>query len=70
MDIALTSAIVNTATAMSNQETAQAVQVSVLKKSMNAQAAAVSTLLEGVQPPAAPALASSGTLGTQLNTYA
>ena len=70
MDIALTSAIVNTATAMSNHETAQAVQVSVLKKSMNAQAAAVSTLLEGVQPPAAPALASSGTLGTQLNTYA
>ena len=70
MDITLTSAIVNTATAMSNHETAQAVQVSVLKKSMNAQAAAVSTLLEGVQPPAAPALASSGTLGTQLNTYA
>ena len=41
MDIALTSAIVNTASALSNQETAQAVQVSVLKKAMNANAAAV-----------------------------
>ncbi|MBS0292834.1 MAG: YjfB family protein [Proteobacteria bacterium] len=70
MDIALTSSIVHTATALSNQETAQAVQVSVLKKSMNAQAAAVNTLLEGVQPPPAPALASSGPLGTQINTYA
>lgn len=70
MDIALTSAIVHTATSMSQQETSQAVQVSVLKKAMNANAAAVATLLEGVQPQAAPALATSGALGTQLNTYA
>jgi hypothetical protein len=45
------------------------VQVSVLKKAMNADEAAVTTLLDGVQP-AAPQLATSGTLGTQLNTYA
>mgnify|MGYP001483853588 CR=1 FL=1 len=70
MDIALTSAILHTASAMAQQETTQAVQVSVLKKAMNANAAAVATLLDGVQPPANPALASSGTLGTQLNTYA
>ena len=69
MDIALTSAIVNTATSMSNQQTAQAVQVSVLKKALNANEAAVATLLGGVQP-AAPQLATSGPLGTQLNTYA
>jgi len=69
MDIALTSAIVNTASSMSNQQTAQAVQVSVLKKAMNANEAAVATLLGGVQP-AAPQLATSGNLGTQLNTYA
>ena len=69
MDIALTSAIVNTASSMSNQQTAQAVQVSVLKKAMGANEAAVATLLGGVQP-AAPQLAASGNLGTQLNTYA
>ena len=69
MDIALTSAIVNTATSMASQETAQAVQVSVLKKAMGANEAAVATLLGSVQP-AAPQLAASGTLGTQLNTYA
>ena len=69
MDIALTSAIVNTASSMSNQQTAQAVQVSVLKKAMNADETTVATLLGGVQP-AAPQLATSGTLGTQLNTYA
>ncbi len=69
MDIALTSAIVNTATSMASQETAQAVQVSVLKKAMGANEAAVATLLGGVQP-AAPQLAASGNLGTQLNTYA
>ncbi len=69
MDTALTSAIVNTATSMASQQTAQAVQVSVLKKAMNANEAAVATLLGGVQP-AAPQLATSGNLGTQLNTYA
>ena len=69
MDIALTSAIVNTASSMSNQQTAQAVQVSVLKKALTANEAAVATLLGSVQP-AAPQLAASGNLGTQLNTYA
>ena len=69
MHIALSSAIVTTATLMSNQQTAQAVQVSVLKKAMDANETTVATLLDGVQP-AAPQLATSGTLGTQLNTYA
>ena len=69
MHIALSSAIVNTATSMSNQQTAQAVQVSVLKKAMDANETTVAMLLGGVQP-AAPQLATSGNLGTQLNTYA
>ncbi|HQQ69824.1 MAG TPA: putative motility protein [Alicycliphilus sp.] len=70
MDIALSSAIVNTASAASQHETAQAVQVAVLKKAMNANAAAAATLLEALPAPATPALATSGALGTQLNTYA
>ncbi|MBS0467042.1 MAG: putative motility protein [Proteobacteria bacterium] len=70
MDISLTSAIVNNATANSQQQFAQAVQVSVLKKAMDANASAVATLLGGVQPAPTPALATDGTLGTQLNTYA
>ncbi len=67
MDVALTNAIVNTATAMSQSQTTQAVQVHVLRKAMDMQENAASTLLQALpQPP----LATSGTLGTQVNTYA
>lgn len=67
MDVALTNAIVNTATAMSQSQTAQAVQVHVLRKAMDMQESAAATLLQALpQPP----LATSGTLGTQVNTYA
>ena len=41
--------------------------VSVMKKSSHLQAEAVATLLQALPQPA---LATSGTLGTQLNTYA
>jgi hypothetical protein len=45
--------------------------ISVMKKSEDLQANAVATLLAGlVQPAAQPALATSGTLGTRVNTYA
>jgi hypothetical protein len=45
--------------------------ISVMKKSEDLQANAVATLLAGVvQPPPQPALATSGTLGTRVNTYA
>ncbi|KAB2903118.1 MAG: putative motility protein [Burkholderiaceae bacterium] len=67
MDVALTNAIVNTATAMSRSETANAVQVQVLKKALDSEASAAATLLQALpQPP----LATSGSLGTQVNTYA
>lgn len=68
MDISLNSAIVNAASSMQQQETAQAVQVSVLKKAMDIQSTAAMQLLDAL--PQAPSLASSGSLGTQLNTYA
>lgn len=67
MDVALTNAIVNTATAMSRSETANAVQVQVLKKALDSEASTAATLLQALpQPP----LATSGSLGTQVNTYA
>lgn len=42
--------------------------ISVMKKAAHLQADAVATLLGGL--PQAPALATSGSLGTRLNTYA
>jgi len=45
-----------------------AASISVMKKQENLQAGAVAELLQGVQPQ--PALATSGSLGTQVNTYA
>ena len=41
--------------------------ISVMKKAENLQASAVATLLEGLVQPS---LATSGSLGTQVNTYA
>lgn len=69
MDIALTNAIIKTATTLEQNKVAEAVQMNVLKKSMDIQASAVTTLLETV-PPAQPPLATQGALGTQVNTYA
>ena len=51
--------------------TSDAVNIAVLKKALNTQAAAAATMLEALpQPPQQPALATSGTLGTRLNTIA
>jgi len=51
--------------------TAQAVQVSVLKKALTLEAANAQALLQALpQPPAALPLATEGTLGTQLNVRA
>jgi len=58
----------HTATAMKNAETANAVQVNVLKKSMDMQENAAAQLLQALPQPQQ--LAASGTLGTQVNTYA
>lgn len=67
MDVALTNSIVSTATAMASRETSDALNVRVLKKALDIQASSAATLLQALpQPP----LATSGTLGTQVNTFA
>ena len=68
MDVSLSNGIMHTATAMKNAETANAVQVNVLKKSMDMQENAAAQLLQALPQPQQ--LAASGTLGTQVNTYA
>lgn len=69
MNIASTPAVQSaTAAAASASQPADAVQIAVLKKALDAQAAAAATLIQSL--PAAPALATAGSLGTRLNTYA
>lgn len=68
MDVSLSNSIMHTATTMKNAETANAVQVNVLKKSMDMQENAAAQLLQALPQPQQ--LAASGTLGTQVNTYA
>lgn len=69
MDIGLTNSIVNTATAQASQSTSDAINITVLKKALGLQANAAATLLQALPQPQ-PALATSGSLGTQLNTFA
>lgn len=67
MDVALSNSIVSTATALASRETSDALNVRVLKKALDIQASSAATLLQALpQPP----LATSGTLGTQVNTFA
>ena len=63
MDIS-PNALVNTFTQMQKNQVAQTAQVLVLKKAMDVQAAGALTLLQALP------LATSGTLGTQVNTMA
>ncbi len=66
MNIANTPAV-QSATAAAQGQTADAVNILVLKKALDTQAAGAVTLLQALpQPP----LATQGTLGTQLNTFA
>lgn len=58
-------ALVNAVVDMQQASTVQAVQVSVLKKSMDVQASAALALLQAL--PAQLPLATSGHLGTQVN---
>ena len=67
MDIALTNAVLKIASANAQTQTAQAVNVAVLKKSMDQQASNVATLLEAMPQPIPVNL---GPLGTQLDTFA
>ena len=67
IDVALTNSIVNTATALASAKTSDAVNVTVLKKAIDMQEVTTATLLQALPQPQ---LATSGTLGTQVNTFA
>lgn len=69
MDVALTQNIVSTATALASAKASDAVNITMLKKAMDLQETTAATMLEAVQQ-TTPQLATSGTLGTQVNTYA
>ncbi len=60
------SAMVNTALNMQSSSTSEAVGTIMLRKSLNAATNEINQLMQSV----APQLATSGTLGTQVNTYA
>lgn len=71
MDVALANNIVNTATALASAKTSDALNMVVLKKALDLQAVSAATMLDAMQQSMPqPALATSGTLGTQVNTYA
>ena len=67
MNISSTSAV-QAATSAAAAPASDAVNVLVLKKALNAQATAAATLLQAL--PQAPALASTGSVGTRVNTFA
>lgn len=67
MDVSLTNSIVNTATALATRESSDAINTAVLKKALDIQETSAATLLNALpQPP----LATTGSLGTQVNTFA
>jgi hypothetical protein len=67
MDVALSQSIVSTAAGLASQKTSDAVNVAVLKKAIDIQQSSAEQLLQALpQPP----LATSGSLGTQVNTFA
>ncbi|WP_228895199.1 YjfB family protein [Acidovorax sp. Leaf73] len=71
MDVALTNSIVNTATALASAKTSDALNMVVLKKALDMQAVSAATMLDAMQQSMPqPALATSGRLGTQVNTFA
>ena len=69
MDVGLTNSIVSTSTALASRQTSDAINITVLKKALDVQASAAATLLQALPQPQ-PALAASGTLGPQVNTFA
>ena len=71
MDVALANSIVNTATSLASAKTSDALNMVVLKKALDMLAVSASTLIDAMQQSMPqPALATSGTLGTQVNTFA
>lgn len=73
MDVALANSIVSTATTLASAKTSDALNMVVLKKALDIQAVSAATMLDAMQqsmPQQQPSLATTGTLGTQLNTFA
>ncbi len=68
VDVGLSQSLVNTATAMASQKTSDAVNLTVLKKALDIQKSSAAQMLEALPQPQQ--LATSGSLGTQVNTYA
>ena len=71
MDVAQANSIVNTATSLASAKTSDALNMVVLKKALDMQAASATTLIDAMQQSMPqPQLATSGTLGTNVNTFA
>ncbi len=68
MNIASTPGV-QAATQAASSATADSVNILVLKKALDNQAVAAATLLQALPQPV-PALATSGSVGTQVNTFA
>jgi len=67
MDMSVESAV-STALAMQSMKVAQDAQMLVLKRSLDSQVAALGGLIQAI--PQMPQLATQGTLGTNVNTFA
>ena len=67
MDVALSNSIVATATNLASAQTSDALHMAVLKKALDMQSSSATQLIASLPQPA---LATSGTLGTQVNTFA
>lgn len=71
MDVSLANSIVNTATTLASAKASDAVNITMLKKALDMQEATATTMLDAMaQPMPQATLATSGTLGTQVNTFA
>ena len=71
MDVSLVNNIVNTAASLASAKTSDAVNITMLKKALDMQEATATTMIDAMaQSVPQPQLATSGTLGTQVNTYA
>ncbi len=71
MDVALTNSIVNTATNLASAKTSDALNMVVLKKALDMQAVSAATMIDAMQQSMPqPQLATNGTLGTNVNTFA
>ncbi|MBZ9537499.1 putative motility protein [Modicisalibacter tunisiensis] len=64
------SAMSGMASALQQYNAGQQTQMSLLKESLDTQSAHVSQLMESVAPQQDSQLATSGSVGTQINTYA